>query len=189
MPLLYFDMIRGREPDEVRKLLDTAHAAMVEAFEVPERDRYQVVYSHPSDEIVTLDTGLGIDRSDQLVIIHVVSRRRTRAQKERLYALLADLVLVLHGLFILFVLLGGLIVWRRPRLGWVHLTSVAWAVWVAWAGWICPLTPLENALRRAGGPRPGVPATGGGGRLPGPRDRPDRQRRGGGARPGAAGDG
>jgi hypothetical protein len=68
-----------------------------------------------------------------------------------LYALLADLVLVLHGLFILFVLLGGLIVWRRPRLGWVHLTSVAWAVWVAWAGWICPLTPLENALRRAAG--------------------------------------
>jgi hypothetical protein len=68
-----------------------------------------------------------------------------------LYAVLADLVLVLHGLFILFVLLGGLIVWRRPRLGWVHLTSVAWAAWVAWAGWICPLTPLENALRRAAG--------------------------------------
>ena len=68
-----------------------------------------------------------------------------------LYALLADLVLVLHGLFILFVLLGGLIVWRRPRLGWLHLTAVAWAVWAAWAGWICPLTPLENALRRAAG--------------------------------------
>ena len=68
-----------------------------------------------------------------------------------LYALLADLVLVLHGLFILFVMLGGLIVWRRPRLGWLHLTAVAWAVWAAWAGWICPLTPLENALRRAAG--------------------------------------
>ena len=68
-----------------------------------------------------------------------------------LHALLADLVLVLHGLFILFVLLGGLIVWRRPRLGWLHLTAVAWAVWAAWAGWICPLTPLENALRRAAG--------------------------------------
>ena len=68
-----------------------------------------------------------------------------------IHALLADLVLVLHGLFILFVLLGGLIVWRRPRLGWLHLTAVAWAVWAAWAGWICPLTPLENALRRAAG--------------------------------------
>ncbi len=67
------------------------------------------------------------------------------------YALLADAVLVLHGLFILFVLAGGLLVWRRPRLGWLHLTAVVWAVWVAWAGWICPLTPLENALRRAAG--------------------------------------
>jgi phenylpyruvate tautomerase PptA (4-oxalocrotonate tautomerase family) len=49
-----------------------------------------VVNSHPAGEIVALDTGLGINRSDQLVIIHVVSRRRTRAQKERLYALLAE---------------------------------------------------------------------------------------------------
>lgn len=68
-----------------------------------------------------------------------------------LNALLADLVLVLHGLFILFVLFGGLLVWRRPGLGWLHLCAVAWAVWVAWAGWICPLTPLENALRHAAG--------------------------------------
>lgn len=67
------------------------------------------------------------------------------------YALLANAVLLLHGLFIAFVLLGGLLVWRWPRLGWLHLTAVAWAVWVAWAGWICPLTPLENALRRAAG--------------------------------------
>ncbi len=67
------------------------------------------------------------------------------------YALLANAVLLLHGLFIAFVLFGGLLAWRRPRLGWLHLTSVAWAVWVAWAGWICPLTPLENALRRAAG--------------------------------------
>lgn len=67
------------------------------------------------------------------------------------YALLADVVLLLHGVFIAFVVLGGLLVWRRPRLGWLHLTAVAWAVWIAWAGWICPLTPLENALRRAAG--------------------------------------
>jgi phenylpyruvate tautomerase PptA (4-oxalocrotonate tautomerase family) len=90
MPLLYFDVIEGREPGELKALLDTAHAATVEAFGVPERDRYQVVKSHPAGEIVALDTGLDIDRSDQLVILHVVSRRRTRAQKERLYALLAD---------------------------------------------------------------------------------------------------
>jgi phenylpyruvate tautomerase PptA (4-oxalocrotonate tautomerase family) len=90
MPLLYFDVIEGRTPGEIKALLDTAHAATVEAFGVPERDRYQVVRSHPADEIVALDTGLGIDRSDRMVIIHVVSRRRSRAQKERHYALLAE---------------------------------------------------------------------------------------------------
>lgn len=65
--------------------------------------------------------------------------------------ILADALLVLHGLFILFVLLGGALVWRWPRLAWLHLPAVAWAAWVAWAGWICPLTPLENELRRAAG--------------------------------------
>ena len=67
------------------------------------------------------------------------------------HALLADAVLVLHGRFILFVLAGSLFVWRWRRLMWPHLASVGWAVWVAWAGWICPLTPLENALRRSAG--------------------------------------
>lgn len=64
---------------------------------------------------------------------------------------LADALLVLHGLFILFVLGGGALVWRWPRLAWLHLPAVAWAAWVACVGWICPLTPLENALRHAAG--------------------------------------
>jgi hypothetical protein len=90
MPLLYFDLLGGRTPEEVRGLLDSAHAAVVEAFEVPERDRYQVVTVHSADEIVALDTGLGFERSERLVVIHVVSRRRTSAQKQRFYSLLAD---------------------------------------------------------------------------------------------------
>jgi phenylpyruvate tautomerase PptA (4-oxalocrotonate tautomerase family) len=90
MPLLYFDLVAGRTSDEVRSLLDSAHAAVVAAFEVPERDRYQVVNVHQADEIVTLDTGLGYERSKRLVVVHVVSRRRTRAQKQRFYALLAE---------------------------------------------------------------------------------------------------
>ena len=90
MPLLYFDLIKGRKPDEVRRLLDSAHAAVVEAFEVPERDRYQVVNMHSADDIIALDTGLGIERSERLVVVHIVSRRRTSAQKQRFYALLAE---------------------------------------------------------------------------------------------------
>jgi 4-oxalocrotonate tautomerase len=89
VPLLYFDLIEGRTPSEVRTLLDAAHDAVVGAFGVPPRDRYQVVNTHPAHEIVAWDTGLGIERTSRLVVIHVVSRRRTRAMKERFYELLA----------------------------------------------------------------------------------------------------
>lgn len=68
-----------------------------------------------------------------------------------MYRLLADLVVVAHLAFVLFVALGGLSVWRWPRLAWVHLPAVAWGVAVEWSGAICPLTPLELFLRRHGG--------------------------------------
>jgi len=90
MPLLYVDVIEGRTPSEVQEVLDAMHEAVVEAFEVPDRDRYQVVTTHPAHEIVAWDTGLGIDRSPRQVLVHVVSRRRTRAMKERFYKLLAS---------------------------------------------------------------------------------------------------
>ncbi|OBI19135.1 tautomerase [Mycobacterium sp. E2327] len=88
MPLLYIDLIEGRTPEELRALLDAVHATVVEAFGVPPRDRYQVVHTHPAHEIVAWDTGLGIARSAGQVIVHVVSRRRTRAMKEKFYELL-----------------------------------------------------------------------------------------------------
>lgn len=68
-----------------------------------------------------------------------------------IYRWLADLVLVLHAAFVLFVVLGGLVVLRRPRLAWLHLPAAAWGAFVEFSGWICPLTPLENALRIKGG--------------------------------------
>ncbi|MEO5364287.1 MAG: DUF2784 domain-containing protein [Magnetococcus sp. DMHC-8] len=68
-----------------------------------------------------------------------------------IYRYLADGVLCLHLLFVLFVLGGGWLVMRWPRLGWVHLPCVAWGVTVAFSGWICPLTRLENHWRRLGG--------------------------------------
>ncbi len=90
MPLLYIDLIEGRTDTEVRALLDTIHETVVQAFGVPERDRYQVVRTHPAHEIVTLDTGLGIDRSPRQVVMQVVSRRRPRELKQKFYALLAS---------------------------------------------------------------------------------------------------
>ena len=57
---------------------------------MPPRDRYQVVHTHPTHEIIAWDTGLGIDRSPRQVVLYVVSRRRTRAMKEKFYELLAS---------------------------------------------------------------------------------------------------
>jgi hypothetical protein len=64
---------------------------------------------------------------------------------------LADVVLLAHLAFVAFVVIGGAAVLRWPRLAWVHLPAVVWAALIEYAGWICPLTPLENALRQAGG--------------------------------------
>lgn len=65
--------------------------------------------------------------------------------------LLADAVLVVHGLFIVWAALGAVAVWRWPKLALLHLPALAWAVWIELSGGICPLTPLENSLRRAAG--------------------------------------
>ncbi len=64
---------------------------------------------------------------------------------------LADLVLLLHAAFVLFVVAGGFAVLRWPRLAWIHLPAAAWGAVIEFAGWICPLTPLENRLRRLAG--------------------------------------
>lgn len=90
MPLLRFDVIEGRNEQELRQLLDAAHEAMVEAFDVPHSDRYQIVHQHPAHEMIIEDTGLGFERTKNLVIISIVSKARTNAQKERLYALLTE---------------------------------------------------------------------------------------------------
>ena len=70
-----------------------------------------------------------------------------------IYRLLADLVFLAHLAFVLFVVLGGIAVWRMPRLAWLHLPAVAWGALIEFAGWICPLTPWEQSLRRLAGDR------------------------------------
>ena len=68
-----------------------------------------------------------------------------------IYRLLADVVFLAHLAFVLFVVLGGLVVWRKPQLAWLHLPAVAWGALIEFAGWICPLTPWEQSLRRLAG--------------------------------------
>ena len=68
-----------------------------------------------------------------------------------LYRLLADLVVILHLGFVLFVVLGGLLALRWPRAAWLHLPAALWGAGIEFLQGICPLTPLENHLRRLGG--------------------------------------
>lgn len=68
-----------------------------------------------------------------------------------LYRLLADVIVLLHLSYVLFVLLGGLLALKWPRAVWLHVPAVIWGAIVEFTGWICPLTPLENWLRAQGG--------------------------------------
>ena len=67
------------------------------------------------------------------------------------YAALASLVLAVHGAFVLFVVAGGLLALRWPRVAWAHLPAAAWGAGIEIAGGVCPLTPLENRLRELAG--------------------------------------
>ncbi len=67
------------------------------------------------------------------------------------YRLMADIVVVIHFAFTIFVLLGGILaIWWRKVI-WLHIPAAVWGALIEFAGWICPLTPLENRLRAKGG--------------------------------------
>ncbi|NBB56304.1 tautomerase family protein [Pantoea vagans] len=89
MPLLQFDVIQGRSESELRTLLDAAHRAVLTAFNVPERDRYQIVQENKCYQMVFQDTGLGFSRSDNLVMVRVYTSPRSREQKQHFMAELA----------------------------------------------------------------------------------------------------
>jgi len=68
-----------------------------------------------------------------------------------LASLLADVVVLVHGLFIVFVVAGAALLRRWPQLVWLHLPAAAWGAYIEFSGAICPLTPLENRLRALAG--------------------------------------
>lgn len=67
------------------------------------------------------------------------------------YRILAEIVLVLHFCFVIFMVFGGLLVLRRLSVAWLHLPTVVWGVLIEFFWWACPLTTLENRLRELGG--------------------------------------
>jgi hypothetical protein len=90
MPLLRFDLIEGRDEKTVTKLLNAAHDAVVKALGVPVRDRYQIVHQHPAHELIVQDTGLGIERSRNVVLLTITSFHRSDELKQALYKALSE---------------------------------------------------------------------------------------------------
>ena len=68
-----------------------------------------------------------------------------------IWSLLADGLVILHFAFTAFVIFGGFLTWRWPRIALLHLPALAWGCWVEVSHSICPLTPLENHFRHLGG--------------------------------------
>ena len=90
MPFLRFDLIKGRTDAELTTLLDAAHDAMLEAFKVPVRDRYQIVNEHEKSRVRIEDTGLDIPRTDKVVLVQVTTRPRSTEEKTAFYRLLTE---------------------------------------------------------------------------------------------------
>lgn len=91
MPLLTFDMVEGRSPEEIQQILDVTHSVILETFDVPVGDRYQIVTQHKPHEMIMGDTGLGFQRDlEEIIALTIISRERSQFQKENFYRILAQ---------------------------------------------------------------------------------------------------
>lgn len=86
MPLMQIDMIKGRNEDEIKEILDISYQVMLEAFHAPEGDRYQIVNQHEPFEMQILDTGLGFERTNQVIVFSLTTRPRTSEEKQNFYS-------------------------------------------------------------------------------------------------------
>lgn len=90
MPLIKIDMIKGREKAEIKEILDISYRVILETFGAPEGDRYQIVNQHEDYEMQILDTGLGVERTENVLVFTIVTRPRTQSEKTNFYQKLAD---------------------------------------------------------------------------------------------------
>jgi phenylpyruvate tautomerase PptA (4-oxalocrotonate tautomerase family) len=92
MPLIRIDVVQGRTQLQKKALLDAVQEVVVSAFGAPLRDRYQVLHEHPEGNLIVQDSGLGIARSGEVVVISIVSRPRTSEEKQQFYRTLSALL-------------------------------------------------------------------------------------------------
>jgi phenylpyruvate tautomerase PptA (4-oxalocrotonate tautomerase family) len=89
MPLVRIDVQVGRTPAELRRIADTVQEVMLEVFNAPPRDRYQIITEHPAGQIIAEDTGLGFERTDGITVIQIFQQGRDAERKKAAYAELA----------------------------------------------------------------------------------------------------
>ncbi|MCL8024524.1 tautomerase family protein [Nocardioides bruguierae] len=90
MPFVRIDLVEGRTLEQIHAIADAVQECMEEVFAAPPRDRYQVVTEHKPGRIILEDTGLGLERTDGVVVISVLQQGRSAEQKQALYAALAE---------------------------------------------------------------------------------------------------
>jgi phenylpyruvate tautomerase PptA (4-oxalocrotonate tautomerase family) len=90
VPLVRIDVQEGRTPEQLRRPADVVQKVMLEVFEAPDRDRYQIITVHPVGHIIAEDTNLGLERTDELVVLQIFQQGRTDDHKRAAYARLAE---------------------------------------------------------------------------------------------------
>ncbi|PBC48391.1 tautomerase family protein [Rhodococcus sp. ACS1] len=91
MPLVHIHVIENRRtPEQLRHVADVVQNVMLEHFAAPDRDRYQLITEHKPGQIIAEDTGLGFERTDDIVVVQIAQQGRSVDQKTAMYRALAD---------------------------------------------------------------------------------------------------
>ncbi len=91
MPFVRISLNRGREIEDLRSISDTVHLCLVEAFAIPEKDKFHAIHQHDPGELVFDADYLGPQRTDGFILLQITGgKERTVEQKKALYALLAS---------------------------------------------------------------------------------------------------
>ncbi|WP_438798354.1 tautomerase family protein [Staphylococcus pseudintermedius] len=92
MPIIKIDLIKGKSKDYIKEVLDISYEVMLEAFHPPVGDRYQIVTQHEAYEMQILDTGLGVERTTDVLVFTLITRPRTQEQKTIFYRKLVEML-------------------------------------------------------------------------------------------------
>jgi phenylpyruvate tautomerase PptA (4-oxalocrotonate tautomerase family) len=99
MPLVRISLLKGKSPEHVRAISNGVHSALVETFGIPADDRFHLIHQHEQDEFFYDPDYLGIHRTDDVVMIHIIAGNwRDTPTKQALYKRLVEVLAGSPGL-------------------------------------------------------------------------------------------